>query len=230
MTQQAQPDGDFGRRTAVTTSSSLREGCTATEQTACFLPLQTQSQSVENALVPAPSAGPYEEPAISGLSGVFDFCVESFGACTWLRNLPTMITKSHPSLTLLYGARATCLVLYAKLTNDWTHQIPAVRWYFKGLQEQRRIFAQLDDHSQAGSTSELASEEAICATILMCYFEIVMRSVPEAWIQHIDAAAVLISIRPPETCQTGLAHQLFISVRLGTVSLRYGVICWRTED
>ena len=136
MTQHSQPDGDFGRRTAVTTSSSLREGYTATEQTACFLPLQTQPRSVETALVPAPSAGPYEELAIFGLSGVFDFCVEFFGACTWLGKLPTMITKPHPSLTLLYGARATCLVMYAKLTNDWTHQITAVRWYFKGLQEQ----------------------------------------------------------------------------------------------
>lgn len=166
----------------------------------------------------------YEIPFVPHVSHIFDYCIGVFRACSWLSKLPEMIAQVDSPPTLQYCARAACMIFYGKFTNNLTIQVEGLGLYDRALQSQRRVLGLLDNDSSSVQSSHHSTEESICATVLMSYIELVMGSSPDSWMQHVDAAAALISIRESHTCQTGIAHQLFISVRLGTVGYQCAFI------
>lgn len=143
------------------------------------------------------------------------------GACSWLAKLPTLILTSHSSPTMRYAVRATSMAFYGRLNASISIQTEARRTYTKALETRRQDICRNTD---AGRTPE----EALCSTVLMGYFELVVKTTPLAWMQHLDAAAAILEAMGPEGCQKGLMHQLFRTVRLGIVSLFQGQV--RDED
>jgi len=137
------------------------------------------------------------------------------GACSWLAKLPALMATSFSSLTMKYSARATSMAFYGLLNGEIAIQTESRRSYTKALETRRKDLCRNVNVQQYASQS---SEEALCATIMMCYFEIVNKTTPLAWMQHLDAAAAMLEMIGPEGCQSGFTHQLFRTVRLGAVS------------
>jgi hypothetical protein len=108
------------------------------------------------------------------------------------------------------------MVFYATLNGDVSIQTEAVRSYTKALETQRVDIS--GGRFQQRASQTLTSEEAICSTMMMCYLEMIMKTTPVAWMQHLDAAAAMIEAEDMEACQFGFMHQLFRTVRLGIVS------------
>lgn len=107
------------------------------------------------------------------------------------------------------------MAFYGLLTRDISIQTGSRRAYVKALQARRAELNQ--DTSEQRGKGIVGSEEAICATVMMCYFEMTFRTMPSAWMLHLDAAAAILVELGPEGCQEGFMHQLFRTVRLGIV-------------
>jgi hypothetical protein len=118
------------------------------------------------------------------------------------------MAKSNPSLSMTYSVRATSMAFYGLLNNSLFIQTEARHTYAKALQCCRKELM-----------SGGGEEGALCATVMMCYFELVVKTTPAAWMTHLDAAVRILELIGAENCQEGFVHQLFRTVRLGVVSV-----------
>jgi hypothetical protein len=100
------------------------------------------------------------------------------------------------------------MAFYGLLNNSLAIQEEARYMYVKALQCRRRELA------RGG-----VEEGALCATVMLCYFELVSKTTAGAWMVHLDAAVRILERIGPENCQEGFLHQLFRTVRLGVVSV-----------
>jgi hypothetical protein len=139
--------------------------------------------------------------------------IEMIGACSWLAKLPALMATSFSSSTMKYSARATSMAFYGLLNGEVSIQTEARKSYTTALETRRKDLFRDTNAIQA-------SKEALCATVMMRYFEIVSKTTPLAWMQHLNAAAAMLEEIGPGGCQVGFAHQLFRTVRLGAVSAK----------
>jgi len=153
----------------------------------------------------------FEQLFFSHFFTAYGHGIEMIGACSWLAKLPSLILTSHSSPTMRYAVRATSMAFYGRLNASISIQTEARRTYTKALETRRKDICRNTDASRT-------PEEALCSTVLMCYFELVVKTTPLAWMQHLNAAAAMLEAIGPEACQKGLMHQLFRTVRLGIVS------------
>jgi hypothetical protein len=111
------------------------------------------------------------------------------------------------------------MAFYGLLVGEVSIQTEARRTYARALETRRTDIRRdtMQKHQHAGYNS--TSEEAICTTVMMCYFELIIKTTPTAWLQHLDAAAAMLETIGPEACQFGFLHQLFRTVRLAVVSV-----------
>ncbi|TVY92705.1 hypothetical protein LAWI1_G002875, partial [Lachnellula willkommii] len=150
----------------------------------------------------------FEQLFFSHFFSAYGHGIEMIGACSWLAKLPSLILTSHSSPTMRYAVRATSMAFYGRLNASISIQTEARRTYTKALETRRVDICRNTDASRT-------PEEALCSTVLMCYFELVVKTTPLAWMQHLDAAAAILEAIGPRGCQEGLMHQLFRTVRLG---------------
>ena len=107
--------------------------------------------------------------------------------------------------------RATTAMFYGNLTGSVSIQNEAYKWYGKAVQSLRTLLEQ-SSIAQGEHTARLA-EDVVCAPVMLYHFEVMTNMVSEAWMQHIDAAAMMLGKLGPEKCRSGLAHQFFLTVR-----------------
>jgi hypothetical protein len=164
-------------------------------------------------------AEPFDQLFFSHLFETYGYGVESIKACSWLSKLPLLMTTSFTSNAMRLSARATCMAFYSTLNGEISIQTEALKIYGKALRSQRLELLNAREIKGVISSSvpDLPSEEAICTSLMMCYFEIVTRSTPWGWLQHLDAAAVMLELRGPVNCRAPFVYQLFRTVRLGVV-------------
>ncbi|KAH8817482.1 hypothetical protein F5884DRAFT_779531 [Xylogone sp. PMI_703] len=138
----------------------------------------------------------------------------------WLDQLPELYASSM-SGPFKDSVRAATTLFYGVLTRDIPIQTEANRHYAKALHglRSRLESGNLPTAQQAtlASTVLTSNSMVICATIMMCHFEMMTSSSPHGWINHIEAAASMIEARGPENCRLGLEHQMFLTVRLFTL-------------
>jgi hypothetical protein len=162
-------------------------------------------------------AGAFEQLFFSHYFNACGREIETVGTCSWVAKLPALLETSFPSRTMKYSTRATCMAFYGALIGEVSIQTGARRAYTKALENRRTDISQRSRqklHEKQSSNIE----EVVCATIMMSYFEIILKTTPLAWTQHLDAAAALLETIGPEGCRYGLyIHQLFRTVRLGKV-------------
>lgn len=144
--------------------------------------------------------------------------IESFGGNRKLRNSPFWVTKlpailasSETADTTGHCIRATTAMFYGNLTGSVSIQNEAYKWYGKAVQSLRTLIEQ-SYIAQGEHTARLA-EDVICAPVMLYHFEVMTNMASEAWMQHIDAAAMMLGKLGPEKCRSGLAHQFFLTVR-----------------
>ncbi|KAK9368828.1 hypothetical protein V1509DRAFT_31217 [Lipomyces kononenkoae] len=142
------------------------------------------------------------------LGQFIDYLIQSPGGSmlkTWMTHLPDLISRED-SPTLKYAIRAASMVLCGFLTGDTAMQMEACKWYVAGLKSQQQELLRLE---------ELAvSEEEVCATMLLSFYETIRSTSSEAWMYHMRASSKLVELRGPEGYRTGLAHELFRALRL----------------
>ncbi|RDW67589.1 hypothetical protein BP6252_08985 [Coleophoma cylindrospora] len=149
-------------------------------------------------------------------SHFFDGCgkgIETIGACSWLGKLPARLATSFTSRAIKYSVRATCMAFYGVLNGQVSIQTEARRTYVRALESRRADLGQGTLQTQMGRIP--VSEEDICLTLVLSYYELVLKTSPAAWVHHLHAAAAMIEAKGPEECQSGFMHQLFRTVRLG---------------
>jgi len=64
------------------------------------------------------------------------------------------------------------------------------------------------------------TEDIVCAPIMMFHFEMMAGTSPIAWMQHVQAVASMLATQGPSNCRLGPGHEIFITVRVFTVSRR----------
>jgi len=133
---------------------------------------------------------------------------------SWLAELPNILARPVGNEEI-FAIRAATMALYSKVTQNRELQAEALKWYSKGLEAQRM---KLSLASQKGSVGT-CSRGAIGAAILFSYFECIMCTMPMGHLQHYAAAAEIVEVAGPETCQSGLMHMFFRSLRISSVRL-----------
>jgi hypothetical protein len=127
--------------------------------------------------------------------------------------LPSILSTSL-NLAVLNSIRSAMMIHYGTLTNDVPIQKQAHRWYAQGIQSQRVLLERKGfPHSRSIPTAE-----DVLSPIMLAMFELVASTTPMAWSHHLHAAASMLELRGPESCQDGFAHVLFRSMRVTTVS------------
>ena len=105
------------------------------------------------------------------------------------------------------------------MTGNVSIQTEACSCYAKALSS---LHGLLQSKNVAGSANTIHSiDDVVCAPIMMCYFEIMASTSPLAWIQHVEAAAMLLENRGLKNCSHGLEHQMFLTVRLFMVTIPF---------
>jgi hypothetical protein len=108
------------------------------------------------------------------------------------------------------------MVYYGLRTGQVSIQTEACKTYITALGSRRAEISQGLAHH--GASQNLASDGAICASVMLSHFELMAEPTAPGWIQHVQAAAITLEEKGPESCRSGLTSQLFRSLRLGIVS------------
>ncbi|KAF8860838.1 hypothetical protein BDZ45DRAFT_800523 [Acephala macrosclerotiorum] len=157
-------------------------------------------------------AEPFEQLFFSHFFETSGRGIETMGSCSWLSKLPGLIVSSFDSKAIRYSARATCMAFYSTLNGELSVWNEAYRTYVRALRSQR---GEISPTQNPHTKSSFPSEEAVCTSIMMFYFEMVTQSTPWAWVNHMDAAAAMLEMRGPENCRSRFIYQLFRTARLG---------------
>ena len=136
----------------------------------------------------------------------------------WFDRLPEFLASPIQS-PVKYSIRAVGMCFYGVLTGNIPIRTNAYSWYAGSL---RSLHSLLQNRATMGDGNmAVPTEDIICASIMMSQFEIMASTTPTAWMQHVEAAAAMLVNRGPENCSLGLAHQMFLTVRLFIVSNLY---------
>ena len=136
----------------------------------------------------------------------------------WAFRIPDFL-ENPQSASLTLSIRAATMALYGKKSGNESIQMEACRHYAKGLESQL-----LDSKAHqlkmanGGQVAEIFNEETICATVMFSFFESIMSTSITGWAQHLAAAGKMMEMLGPERCRYGIVHNLFRTVRVGTVS------------
>jgi hypothetical protein len=134
------------------------------------------------------------------------------GVRSWMRLLPDMLSsQAFPAVKIPIVAAS--VIYLGRLSNQKTVVMEGYKWYGSSLERQRR---QLQLSSYRGTPP---TAEEICMPIMLSFFEVICRTSPKTYFQHIVGAAKLLDIRGPEACKSGIFHQLFQTVRVQMVPL-----------
>ena len=146
--------------------------------------------------------------------------IESFGSprgqpAFWFDKLPELLASPvQPSVK--HSIRAAGMVFYGIFTGNVSIQTEACNRYAMALHS---LHSLLQNGVLMGDINTLKSADTVvCAPIMMCQFEIMASTSPDAWMQHVEAAAAMLVSRGPKGCSVGLAHQVFLTVRMFLVS------------
>jgi hypothetical protein len=105
------------------------------------------------------------------------------------------------------------MAFYGASIGEVSIQTEARRAYTKALENRRTDISQRPRqklHEKQSSNLE----EVVCGTIMVSYFELILKTTSLARIQHLHAAAAFLETIGPEGCRYGLyIHQLFRTVR-----------------
>jgi hypothetical protein len=145
----------------------------------------------------------------------------------WFNRLPELLTLPISS-SVKHSIRAVGMVFYGISNGSVSIQTAACIWYAKAARSLRSLL----ESSAVISLDKMGqvTNHVVCAPIMMCLFEIMASTSPVAWMQHVEAAATILSKRGPESCSVGLEHQMFLTVRLFMVSgccCRYAIDTYR---
>jgi hypothetical protein len=144
--------------------------------------------------------------------------IESFGRSRdvshspfWFLKLPALLALPKTPGLVKQSFRATVMMFYGNLTGDIPIQSEACKWYGTSLGSLRSLI-QTNNVSEDGPSNLCI--EVICALIMLFHFEMMASTSPDACMQHIDAAVIILGRLGPDNCRCGLAHQLFLNVRV----------------
>jgi hypothetical protein len=166
-----------------------------------------------------PSVFVYHQPS---RADIFDHLfvshfIESFGfkpstpgrqPPTWLDQLGTISVSPGPDL-VKHSIRAASMHFYGTLAGDISIRTEACRWYSTALRGLQSLLSE--------NTTQFTAD-VICATVMLTHFENLAGTSGDAWIQHVQGAAMMLETCGPEGCRDGFLHQLFRHLRLLTVS------------
>ena len=130
----------------------------------------------------------------------------------WLLKLPALLAAPRTPVAAKQSIRATAMMFYGIITGEASVQYEAYRWYGTAMESLRSLIPRCTFSKD--SNTKLSAEDVVCAPVMFFHFEMMARTSPEGWVQHVDAAATILERLGPENCQVGLAHQLFLNVRL----------------
>lgn len=130
----------------------------------------------------------------------------------WLLKLPALLATPRTPVAAKQSIRATAMMFYGITTGEVSVKYEAYRWYGAAMESLRSLIPRCTFSND--SNAKLFAEDVVCAPVMFFHFEMMARTSPEGWVQHVDAAAMILERLGPENCQVGLAHQLFLNVRL----------------
>lgn len=163
--------------------------------------------------VPNP-ATMYEENL---LHRFLDFFTRGARRSSWLLKLHDL--KDNPSaLALRSGLRAVTLAYAAHATRDAGVKLAAYKDYGASLNHQRAALTRLQ------TVDYQSAINALLATVILSYFELVCCTTSTAWSQHTTAAEKLITRLGPVALKHDLIPALFYSVRSHAVSWSHRLI------
>jgi hypothetical protein len=139
----------------------------------------------------------------------------------WMLGLPDVMLHEH-LLTVRYAMYAASMALYSRFEEDVALQREACKWYIMGLKSEQKSL---------GSRTVI-TDGALCAPMLLSFYEMIGSASADNWMNHISAAATLLQLRGVESFDTDFAHTLFCAIRLAMVSLQlpptYIGICYKS--
>lgn len=183
--------------------------------------LRTKCNSTSIETIKIPSTYQPHKAEIFQLHYIAHF-MKSHDSCihSWITQLPNIISSPACS-SEIYAIRAATMAFYSKVTGREDIELEAARWYSRGLESQRKYIQSgpemLDD--------ENCISRAVFAAILFSTFETIICTNPTGWIHHFTAAGKLLQLAGPKSCQRGLMHSFFRSVRIASVHLKTVYIC-----
>lgn len=142
--------------------------------------------------------------------------LQRLGVNSWLAELPELLDSSFSSLSLRSSTRAASMVYYGLRTGQISIQTEACKTYIRALGSRRAEISQGLTHR--GTSQNLASEGAICASLMLSHFEVMAEPTASGWIQHVQAAVITLQEKGPESSWSSLTNQLFRTLRIGIVS------------
>ena len=127
---------------------------------------------------------------------------------SWVLSVPVLF-RSTASPCLSSAIRSVMLLLHSSGQRSKPLEIAAYEWYADSLQS---LHAQLRDNAGCVQ-SQLQNLETMCTTAFCAIFEMFASDSAHGWLTHMGAAIDLLNRAGPWTCQTGLLHQFFRSLR-----------------
>jgi hypothetical protein len=160
------------------------------------------------------------------LSRFLEFLSKAGRRTSWTLKLPYL--KNSPDAHALRASlRAVSLAYFAHTTQDKAAQLESYRHYGDSLVRQRHALANFPEPCSTNSDiscrpeSDIeAAKNAVLATVILSYFELVSSQTPysrqacsSGWINHSLAAEHIIVMKGPQCLSDDIFAQLFFTVR-----------------
>jgi hypothetical protein len=126
----------------------------------------------------------------------------------WMLELPDLMLHEHLP-TVRYAMYASSMALCSRFEEHLALQREACKWYIMGLKSEQKHLG----------SSTVITDGALCAPMLLSFYEMIGSASAENWMNHMSAAARLLQLRGVESFDTDFAHRLFCAIRLAMVSL-----------
>ncbi|KAL6907352.1 hypothetical protein GGI43DRAFT_258885 [Trichoderma evansii] len=153
---------------------------------------------------------------------------------SWTQYLTSWISSS----TAAWSVRAATLEFYGQQTKQEALCREAERYYAHALQiQQARIRAYTEKpKGDSNKPNEAPTEEDVSASLMLMYYELLRPTFTGSWMTHLRGTVELLILRGAQSCQEGLGHLVFRSLRLlmAHVSIRtqlspcFASFDWRT--
>lgn len=170
-----------------------------------------------------PSDAPlFEHSIISTFIESFAVAPGQANPQSWTQYLSSWIS----SPTAAWSIRATTLLFYGQKMNNEVFCREADKCYARALHIQQSCVRRHSQRSQdtLETTRKAPSEQDICASLLLMYYEFLKPTVIGSWMAHMRGTAGLLILSGPEKCQQGSYHLMFRSLRLLMVSLIFTIL------
>ena len=94
------------------------------------------------------------------------------------------------------------LAYYADTVHDPAMQKEADRWYTFALNMQRTWLERFVAQNNASQSHAIPTEEEICASMMLLYFELIRPTMTASWMKHLNGACQLVEMRGPGKLST----------------------------